>query len=111
VAARSSRSRSYSAFGPGFGYPTQTLSIVYEHGYATDSPEYGVAREIACEAVVRVWVNSGSVVEERIGNEETVYAPRAAPGPPRGLMLTDDEKKLIRKTFSRVGLSSVSIGG
>ncbi len=76
----------------GFGFPSQTLQIVYTHGF---SAVPGLYKGICLEACVRVWVNPGSVIEERIGDVETTYAPYA--DPPRGLLLTDNEIRRIRK--------------
>jgi len=87
--------------GRGFGWPTQTLTIVYTHGYET-IPES--VKAIAVEAAVRVWVNPGSVIQERAGETSTLYNQT-----PTGLMLTSDERRAIRRFFGR-SARSVTIG-
>jgi hypothetical protein len=87
----------------GFGTPRQTLSITYRHGY----PEtLAWAKTICLEAVVRVWVNPGSVAQERVGDTSTLYTSAGAPS---GLLLTDDEQRLIRRKTGRTA-SSIAIG-
>lgn len=89
----------------GFGWPAQTLEITYTHGY---DPAPLTVKAVCLEACVRVWVNPGSVARETIGAESTVYDNnRFAPS---GLMLTDDEKRTIRRMFGRT-MSSVTVAG
>lgn len=84
--------------GTGFGWPAQTLTITYSHGYdSSNVPES--AKAICMEAVVRAWVNPGSVARETIGNVSTIYDNMRFS--PTGLLLTDDEKKIIRRLFGR----------
>ena len=80
----------------GFGYPYQTLQITYTHGYATIPNLY---KAICLEAVVRVWVNPGSVARATIGDTSTVYDNNRFS--PTGLMLTDDERRAIRKQIGK----------
>ena len=90
--------------GTGFGWPAQTLAITYTHGYATIP---GTVKEICLEAVVRVWVNPGSVAREAVGNTLTVYDNNRFS--PSGMLLTDDEKKALRRFFGRTA-KSIQIG-
>lgn len=85
----------------GFGWEQQTLTIVYTHGYDTDSiPE--ICRSIALEMVKRVWVNPGGVIQEIVADSQVTYAPYAEP--PRGLALTNSERGELRRFFgSQVG--------
>lgn len=87
----------------GWGYPWQTLVVVYTHGYQT-IPE--TIKAICKEMVVRVWVNPGSVIQESVGDVQTTYAPYIRP--PRGLLLTDDEKAELDNMFRR-GLASPKV--
>lgn len=85
----------------GWGHPDETLVIVYTHGYET-IPE---AIKVVClEAVVRVWVNPGAVMNEGYGSERVSYTP----GVPRGLLLSEAEKQTIRDQFRR-GAGSVQL--
>jgi hypothetical protein len=95
----------------GFGWPTQTLEIVYTHGWAEGSPGLELARATVVEAVVRVWVNPGAVIEETVGNTRTMYSMRSGTEMPSGLMLTPAEEKKLRRFFGRVAGGSVTIGG
>lgn len=91
--------------GSGFGFPSQTLVVTYTHGFATIP---GSVKEICLEAVVRVWVNPGSVARQSSGNTSTVYDnSRFAP---TGLLLTSDEKRDIRRFFGSPA-RSISVGG
>lgn len=92
--------------GAGFGWPTQTLVIVYTHGYDADSIPQTV-KAICLEAVVRVWVNPGAVAREMNGDSSVVYDNMRFS--PTGLLLTDDEKKMIRRFFGRTS-KSISMG-
>lgn len=92
-------------FGRGFGSESQTLEIVYTHGYA-DIPQS--LKAICMEAVVRVWVNPGAVAREQVGNTMTVYDNMRSS--PAGLLLTDAEKHVIRRMFGRRA-KSLSLGG
>lgn len=84
------------SYGAGFGCEQQELTIVYTHGYAANAiPE--LCGEIAMEMVKRAWVNPGSVIQTTRGNVETTYAPYAAP--PRGLALTDSERRELIRFF------------
>lgn len=83
---------SFGLPGSGWGYPWKNIVIVYTHGYAV-VPK--LVKAIAMEMVVRVWVNPGSVIQESIAGVQTAYAPYSAP--PRGLLLTDDEKNALNK--------------
>ena len=95
-----------SSFGlpwAGWGFPWWTLAVVYTHGYAT-IPQ--LVKTVTMEAVARVWANPGAVIQETIAGVQTTYAPFAQP--PRGLLLTDSEKKelnkLLRKHSSSIAL-------
>jgi hypothetical protein len=77
-----------------FGSEAQTLTITYTHGYA-DVPAR--VKNITVEMVVRVWVNPASVIQENVGSTETTFAPYA--DPPRGLQLTDSERRTLRRLF------------
>lgn len=92
--------------GTGFGWPAQTLSITYTHGYdATNIPQ--TVKAICLEAVIRVWVNPGSVARQHVGDTQTVYDNMRFS--PSGLLLTDDEKKTIRRVFGRT-MKSIQVG-
>lgn len=91
--------------GIGFGTPTRTLEITYTHGYE-DIPL--IVKSICLEAVVRVWVNPGAVIQERVGDTMTEYAPRTADA--RGLLLLDDEHEQLRRFFGTRAIS-ITIGG
>lgn len=88
--------------GTGFGWPAQTLAITYTHGYdANNIPQ--TVKAICLEAVIRAWVNPGSVARQSVGDTMTVYDNMRFS--PQGLMLTDDEKKTIRRVFGRTAKS------
>jgi hypothetical protein len=89
--------------GAGWGYPWSQVVVVYTHGY---SPIPELVKAICMEMVVRVWVNPGSVIQESEGNTNVTYAPFAAP--PRGLLLTDNEKRDLNKLL-RPQVSSISL--
>lgn len=89
----------------GFGWPAQTLEVTYTHGYATVPLS---VKAICMEACVRVWVNPGNVARETIGAESTVYDNNRFS--PSGLLLTDEEKHVIRRLFGRT-MGSVTIAG
>lgn len=81
----------------GFGSPREALVIVYTHGYPPqDVPP--VVKGVCLEAVVRAWVNPGSVMTERVGSEQATYALQ---GTPRGLLLTDAERRMVRRATRR----------
>jgi hypothetical protein len=83
----------------GWGDPTQTLVVTYTHGWAT-VPD--VIRAVCLEQAVRAWVNPGNVVEESYGPERVVYQPRSGTqGVAPGLLLTDDEKRMIHDAVRR----------
>jgi hypothetical protein len=90
--------------GIGFGWESQTLEITYTHGYETIP---GLVKAITLEAVVRVWVNPGSVARESIGNTSTVYDNMRFS--PTGLLLTDDERRRLRRFFGTKA-RSIQIG-
>jgi hypothetical protein len=77
-----------------FGSEAQTLTITYTHGYETVPAR---VKNITVEMVVRVWVNPASVIQENVGSTETTFAPYA--DPPRGLQLTDSERRSLRRLF------------
>lgn len=86
----------FAAVSRGWGGPLRTLTVVYTHGYTTVP---GLARSVCMEAVARVWVNPGAVVQESIAGVVTTYAPYSSP--PRGLLLTDDEKASLNNLLRR----------
>jgi len=92
-------------FGRGFGSESQTLEIVYTHGYATIPASL---KAICMEAVVRCFVNPGAVAREASGNTMTVYDNMRFS--PAGLLLTDAEKHVIRRMFGRRA-KSLSLAG
>lgn len=93
-------------FSPsGFGCGHNELTIVYTHGYA-EIPE--LVAGIALEMVVRVWVNTGSVIQEAIAGTQVTYAPYSEP--PRGLMLTRIEKRDLHRLLGLPMAGSVAIG-
>lgn len=75
-----------------WGGPEAELVVTYSHGYAS-TPE--VARTVCLEAVARVWVNPGSVLQEGYGSEQVTYQQA------NGVLLTEDECNLLRDTFRR----------
>jgi hypothetical protein len=93
-------------FGVGFGSPEQTITITYTHGYAADAIP-GTVKAVCLEAVVRVWVNPGSVARETVGDTATVYDNMRFS--PSGLLLTGAETKKLRRLFPRQ-LGSVQVG-
>lgn len=96
-----------SSFGLPFaawGYAWSTLVITYTHGYAV-IPE--LVKAICMEMVSRVWVNPGSVIQEGIAGTQTTYAPYSAP--PRGLLLTEDEKKELMDFLGRASNGSIAL--
>jgi hypothetical protein len=93
--------------GRSFGWPGQKLVIVYTHGY-TDDALPKLVKSICLEMVVRVWVNPGSVARETVGNTATVYDNMRFS--PSGLLLTDTEKKELRRFFG-ARARSIQIGG
>lgn len=91
--------------GSGFGRPNQELVIVYTHGYEAVPKTF---KEICLEAVVRVWVNPGSVARATVGNTSTVYDNNRFS--PTGLLLTEDEQRRIRRIVGGKA-RSIQIGG
>lgn len=83
----------------GFGAPEQTLEIRYTHGYEDPPPS---VKAICIEAAVRVWVNPGGAARESVGDTYASYDSV-------GLMLTRDEKQVIRRLFGRAA-TSVTVG-
>lgn len=92
--------------GSTFGTPLQTLTIVYTHGY-TPAEIPATVKTICLEAVVRCFVNPGAVARETVGNTSTVYDNMRFS--PSGLILTDDERRTLKRKFG-AGALSVSIG-
>lgn len=86
----------------GWGWPLgSAVAVTYDHGYEA-IPD--AIRAVCLEAVVRVWVNPGSVMTERYGSEAVAYAQEVA----RGLMLNADERRAVREAVRR-GSESLSI--
>lgn len=79
----------------GFGYDRDELVVVYTHGF---EPIPDAIKGVCLEAVVRVWVNPGSAVQERIGSESTTYVQQ---GTPNGLLLTEGERRTVRQVTRR----------
>ncbi len=77
----------------GWGHSGEPLVIVYTHGYAI-IPDAIAA--VSLEAVVRAWVNPGSVMSERYGSEQVAFLQG---GTPHGLLLTTAEQRVIRETL------------
>jgi hypothetical protein len=94
-------------YGLGFGLPEQTIAITYTHGFA-DNAVPGTVKAICLEAVVRAWVNPGSVARESIGNTSTVYDNNRFS--PSGLLLNGGEIRKLRKLFPRHA-GSARVGG
>lgn len=88
--------------GSGFGTPLQTLTITYTHGYDDDEIP-GTVKAICLEAVVRCFVNPGAVARETVGNTSTVYDNMRFS--PSGLLLTDDERRTLKRLFGSRSLS------
>lgn len=88
--------------GTGFGTPLRTLTITYTHGYADDAIPATVTA-ICMEAVVRCFVNPGAVARETVGNTSTVYDNMRFS--PSGLILTDDERRTLKRRFGARALS------
>lgn len=88
--------------GSSFGTPLQTLTITYTHGYAEDDIPATV-KAICMEAVVRCFVNPGAVARETVGNTSTVYDNMRFS--PSGLVLTDDERRTLKRKFGPRALS------
>lgn len=85
----------------GFGSPRQTLVITYTHGYAADALP-GAVKAICLEAVVRAWVNPGAAASTRVGDTHDTYTDG-------GLMLTDTERRTLRRLFGRKA-TSITVG-
>jgi len=83
-------------WSPGWLGPYWTITVTYTHGFAT-IPE--VVKSVCMEAVVRAWVNPGSVARQTIGDTATVYDNMRFS--PTGLLLTEDEKKNINDLLRR----------
>lgn len=90
-----------SVLDAGFGWPFQELEITYSHGFETPPPTVAA---IVLEAVVRVWVNPGAVVNERHGSESVQFSQSN----PTGLLLTDAERRSIRRLFGAGRSGSVN---
>ncbi|MEQ9337809.1 MAG: hypothetical protein RJQ03_11520, partial [Miltoncostaeaceae bacterium] len=82
-----------------WGQPQQELVITYDHGY---DPVPQEVRVICLEAVVRVWVNPGSVSQEGYGSEQVSY-PDAY-----GLLLLASEREVLRRAIGR-GVGTVTL--
>lgn len=94
--------RHFFSFPSGRGWlgPQHELEVTYSHGYDDDAIP-SVVKTACMEAVVRVWVNPGAVLQEKIGEESTVYAPFSGTHLPVGLLLTDAEKKALNDKLRR----------
>lgn len=79
----------------GFGYPSQTLVVVYTHGFET-VPD--VVRAVCLDVVARVWVNPGSVMQESYGLERVIYSVQDGPA---SLELTDREAEIVQYVLRR----------
>lgn len=90
--------------GSGFGTPDETLVIVYSHGYTAETVP-GTAKAICIEAAARVWVNPGSVREESYGSSQVTYQAG------NGLILTETERRTLRRKFGRRAVSVQILGG
>jgi len=86
----------------GFGWPRQTLVITYTHGYA-DAAIPGLVKAITMEAVARVWNNPEGLISERVGDTDVTFASYREPN--RGMLITDGERKQLRRFFGDRGLS------
>lgn len=75
----------------GWGYPDETLVVTYTHGFA-EVPE--TVKAICLEAVVRVWVNPGSVSTDEHGSERVQY------GRDRGLLLAETELSTLARILA-----------
>lgn len=84
----------------GWGTPSDEIVVTYTHGHE-EIPD--AIKEVVLAAVTRVWVNPGQVVSERLGQAQQTYAVQ---GTPPGLMLTEDERRTVRRA---VGLGSRSL--
>lgn len=93
------------SFGRGWLGPWHTITVVYTHGYAA-IPD--IVKAVCLEAVVRVWVNPGSVFEERFGDTATIYTQRTGGGGGLGgLLLTDEEREQVNSIIRRTENSTV----
>lgn len=79
----------------GWGCTRDTYTITYTHGH---DPIPAAIKAICLEAVVRVWVNPGAVMSERVGSEQTAYLQQ---GTPTGLLLTTSETQTVRRLTRR----------
>lgn len=82
--------------GPWVG---KTVEITYTHGFGT-VPD--AIKAVCVEVVTRVWVNPGKASQEAYGSE------RVSHGGTSGLVLTAEERKLVRETVRR-GSQAVDI--
>jgi hypothetical protein len=84
-------------WGPGSSWGSSmydTIVVTYDHGYA-EIP--GIAKMLCLELAVRAWVNPGAVAGEGYGSENINY------GPNLGMLLSQDERKMLRDKFRRGG--------
>jgi hypothetical protein len=79
----------------GWGGARDTVVIVYTHGF---DPIPDTVKEIVLGAAVRVWVNPGGVMSERLGQVQMTYAMQ---GTPPGMLLTPDERRALRDLVRR----------
>jgi hypothetical protein len=88
----------FGSGGVGWLGPLYTITVTYDHGYAT-VPE--LVKTVCMEAVARVWVNPGAATRETIGNASADYGVV-------GLLLAEHEKRalndLLRRTAGTVTL-------
>jgi hypothetical protein len=82
----------------GWGGTSDTVTVTYTHGY---DPVPDAIKALTLEAVVRVWVNPGSVMAERYGSEQVTYLMGAADTMPTGLLLTKVEQETVRRVTRR----------
>lgn len=77
----------------GWGGPTATVEVVYDHGYDVIPDEI---KQVSLELVTRVWVNPGSVQSETSGAQTVAYANSGL-----GMLLTEEEKQTIAQMIGR----------
>ncbi len=86
----------------GWGDSCAALTITYTHGWA-DIPE--AIKSVVLSAVMRVWSNPGGIVSQTLGAASTTFVTG---GLPAGLLLTDDERRIVRRVVS-TGTASLQL--
>lgn len=86
----------------GWGHEGLQLVVTYSHGYE-EIPE--ALKTVVLAVAMRAWTNPGGVLSQTLGAASTTFATEGAPS---GLLLTEDERRVVRRVVS-TGTTSLQI--